>query len=246
MRQEVTRCTNDALAASQMSSKRNSDEVHDLLTWLDKTISGVQANDGNLDNVKVNQVHEYKESLQKQLMSVVSELEGLRVATESKDLLLQVEKAKVEELMCKGDILESSLHEKEAQLGILRGAGDPGHVTSTSSEIVEIEPLSKWDSPGTVTSQVRSLRKANNDHVAIAVDVNPDGRELEDEDDDKAHGFKSLTTSRIVPKFTRPLTDMVDGLWASCDRALMRQPALRLGVILYWAVLHALLASFVV
>lgn len=27
------------------------------------------------------------------------------------------------------------------------------------------------------------------------------------------HGFKSLTTSRMVPRFTRPVTDMVDGLW---------------------------------
>ena len=27
------------------------------------------------------------------------------------------------------------------------------------------------------------------------------------------HGFKSLTTSRIVPRFTRPVTDMIDGLW---------------------------------
>lgn len=32
----------------------------------------------------------------------------------------------------------------------------------------------------------------------------------------------------------------------SCDRALMRRPALRLGIIIYWAVLHALLANFVV
>lgn len=27
------------------------------------------------------------------------------------------------------------------------------------------------------------------------------------------HGFKSLTASRIVPRFTRPVTDMIDGLW---------------------------------
>ncbi|KAJ6915380.1 hypothetical protein NC651_017395 [Populus alba x Populus x berolinensis] len=26
-------------------------------------------------------------------------------------------------------------------------------------------------------------------------------------------GFKSLTTSRIAPKFTRPVSDMIDGLW---------------------------------
>lgn len=31
----------------------------------------------------------------------------------------------------------------------------------------------------------------------------------------------------------------------SCDRALMRQPTLRLSIIVYWAVLHTLLASFV-
>ncbi|KAI8530087.1 hypothetical protein RHMOL_Rhmol11G0028100 [Rhododendron molle] len=62
----------------------------------------------------------------------------------------------------------------------------------------------------------------------------------------RTHGFKSLTTSRIVPRFTRPVTDMIDGLWVSCDRMLMRQPALRLGVIIYWAFLHALLTTFVV
>ncbi|CAH9107623.1 unnamed protein product [Cuscuta epithymum] len=247
LRQEVTRCTNDALALSQTSSKQNSAEIYGLLTWLDKTISGLQESDAILDKAKVNHVHEYQESLQKQLLSIVSELEGLRAATQSKDLLLEVEKAKVKELSRKEDILENSLHEKDAQLAILR-AGDPRHVTSTSSEVVEIEPLNnKWVQPGSVvTSQVRSLRKSNNDHIAIAVDANPVGGEFEDEDDDKAHGFKSLTTSRIVPRFTRPLTNMVDGLWVSCDRALMRQPALRLGLILYWAVLHALLAAFVV
>ncbi|CAH9108199.1 unnamed protein product [Cuscuta europaea] len=247
LRQEVSRCTNDALALSQTSSKQNSAEIYGLLTWLDKTISGLQESDAILDNAKVNHVHEYQESLQKQLLSIVSELEGLRAATQSKDLLLEVEKAKVKELSRKEDILENSLHEKDAQLAILR-AGDPRPVTSTSSEVVEIEPLNnKWVPPGSVvTSQVRSLRKSNNDHVAIAVDANPVGGVLEDEDDDKAHGFKSLTTSRIVPRFTRPLTNMVDGLWVSCDRALMRQPALRLGLILYWAVLHALLAAFVV
>lgn len=27
------------------------------------------------------------------------------------------------------------------------------------------------------------------------------------------HGFKSLTTSRFIPRFTRPVSDMIDGLW---------------------------------
>ena len=37
-----------------------------------------------------------------------------------------------------------------------------------------------------VTSQVRSLRKGNNDQVAIAIDMDPgSSNRLEDEDDDK-------------------------------------------------------------
>lgn len=108
----------------------------------------------------------------------------------------------------------------------------------------------KWASPGTIAPQVRSLRKTNNDQVAIAIDMDHSSERLEDDDDDKgnlllengsksgkhricksclkqltypklyfsslfnsAHGFKSLTTSKIVPRFTRPVSDMVDGLW---------------------------------
>ncbi|ONI34008.1 hypothetical protein PRUPE_1G458700 [Prunus persica] len=38
LRQEVTRCTNDVLVASQTSNKRSSDEIHELLTWFDMNI----------------------------------------------------------------------------------------------------------------------------------------------------------------------------------------------------------------
>ncbi|XP_057468024.1 trans-Golgi network-localized SYP41-interacting protein 1 [Actinidia eriantha] len=249
LRQEVTRCTNDALVASQMSNKRNSDEIQDLLTWLDTMISGLQLHDVHYDDQKREQVHEYKEMFQKHIMCLVSELEDLREVVQSRDMLLQVERSKVEELTRKGESLENSLREKESQLTGHQGVGDSGQTGSTASEITEVQPvINKWVPPGTsITPQVRSLRKVNNDQVAIAIDMEPgSGGRLEDEDDDKAHGFKSLTTSRIVPRFTRPVTDMIDGLWVSCDRALMRQPALRLGVIIYWALLHTLLATFVV
>ncbi|KAL0312221.1 UNVERIFIED_CONTAM: hypothetical protein Sradi_5621400 [Sesamum radiatum] len=73
----------------------------------------------------------------------------------------------------------------------------------------------KWAVPGTIAPQVRSSRKTNNDQVAIAIDVDDNKDRMEDDDDDKAHGFKSLTTSKIVPRFTRPVSDMVDGLWSS-------------------------------
>ncbi|KAM1271275.1 hypothetical protein ACFX15_031657 [Malus domestica] len=42
LRQEVTRCTNDVLAASQTSNKRNAEEIHELLTWLDMNIAQVR------------------------------------------------------------------------------------------------------------------------------------------------------------------------------------------------------------
>jgi len=58
--------------------------------------------------------------------------------------------------------------------------------------------LDKWTAPGTsVIPQVRSLRKGNNDHVAIAVDMDPGstGR-IEDEEDDKGNSAIN-TTCRV-------------------------------------------------
>ncbi|XP_012076353.1 centromere protein F isoform X2 [Jatropha curcas] len=243
LRQEITRCTNEALVASQTNNKRNSDDLCELLTWLAALISL----DVNLDDT--NQINENKEIIQKKITSILSELDDLRVAAQSRDALLQIERSKVEDLTQREESLEKSLREKEMQLNMLEVGGDD-QPKSTRSEILEVQPvISKWTVPGPSTAtQVRSLRKAsNNDQVAIAIDMDHgSSSRVEDEDDEKAHGFRSLTSSRIVPKFTRPVTDMIDGLWVSCDRTLMRQPALRLGIMIYWAVLHALLAAFVV
>lgn len=249
LRQEVTRCTNDAIAASQISKNRKSDEMHDLLSWLDSVVSQLLVHNRHSDDKERNQDHEYKERLQKQIMAIITDLEDQRAVMQSKDNLLRLERNKVEDLMRKGESLEKVLQEKEAELSIIRDVENSGQGTSRASETIEAESVTnKWPVPGSSSvSQVRSLRKNNNDQVAISVDMEPgSGHELENEDDDKAHGFKSLTTSKVVPRFTRPVTDLVDGLWVSCDRALMRQPALRLGVIIYWFILHALVATFAV
>ncbi|KAL5850053.1 hypothetical protein ACOSQ4_008066 [Xanthoceras sorbifolium] len=245
LRQEVTRCTNDVLAASQIN-KRDSDEIQEILSWVDTMIARTGVHELHLDDKESSQV-QCKELLLKKISAIISEFEDLRVAAQSRDAMLQVERSKVQELTHKEEILRKSLHEKQSQINMLEDGGDSGRENSLTSEIIEVEPvINKWTVPGPSTaSQVRSLRKVNNDQVAIAVDTEPDSSRLEDEDDDKVHGFKSLTTSRIVPRFTRPVTDIIDGLWVSCDRALMRQPALRLSIIVYWAVLHTLLASFV-
>ncbi|KAL5559397.1 hypothetical protein UlMin_035608 [Ulmus minor] len=244
LRQEVTRCTNEVLVASQISNKKDSDDIQEFLAWFDVIIANVGIH--NLRSDKNDHVHEGKDLLKKKIELIVSELVDLREVAQSKDALLQAERNTVDELRHKEEILEKSLRDKESRLNLLEGVGPSELATS---EISEVEPLiNKWTVPGaSTTSQVRSLRKGNTDQVAIAIDMEPGTtNRLEDEDDDKVHGFKSLTTSRIVPRFTRPVTDMIDGLWVSCDRALMRQPALRLCIILYWAILHSLLASFAI
>ncbi|XP_068471750.1 sporulation-specific protein 15 isoform X4 [Phaseolus vulgaris] len=244
LRQEVTRCTNDVLLASQMSNQRSSDEIFEFLTWVDMVVSHDGAHDIHPDMKSNSQVHECKEILHKKLMSLLSELENLREVVESKDAMLQIERSKVEELNHKTESLETSLHQKELQLNLLEGVEETGKGAGTSSEIVE---MNHWSPSGAfVAPQVRSLRKGNSDHIAIAVDADPGSTSRIEEEDDKVHGFKSLTSSKIVPRFTRPLTDLIDGLWVSCDRTLMRQPVLRLGIIFYWAIMHALLAFFVV
>lgn len=141
LRQEVTRCTNDAIASAQMSSKRDGDEIHDILTWIDKMISRVQAHDMDYDDGKVNQIHDYKEMIEKQVVAVISELEDLRALAQKRDLMLKVEKDKVEQLVRKEEFLENSLRDKEFQLTMLRGASGMGQLANSSSEIIEIEPV---------------------------------------------------------------------------------------------------------
>ncbi|KAL1210429.1 Trans-Golgi network-localized SYP41-interacting protein 1 [Cardamine amara subsp. amara] len=239
LRQEVTRCTNEALATSQMGTKRDSEEIQTVLSWFDMIASLLGLEDSPSTDAH-SHINHCMETLEKRIASILSEIDELRLVGQSKDALLEAERSRVAELRQKEATLEKILDEKESQ---------PNMSTSSTSEIVEVEPLiNKWTKSGTsIPSQVRSLRKGNNDQVAISIDADQaDQSGSLDEDDDKAHGFRSLSTSRIVPRFTRPITNMVDGLWVSCDRTLMRQPVLRLGIMIYWAILHALLATFVV
>ena len=141
LRQEVTRCTNDVLLASQMSNQRSSDEIFEFLMWVDTMVSQEGMHDMHPDLKSNSQVHEYKEILHKKLMSVLSELENLRAIAESKDAMLQEERSKVEELNRKAETLELSLHEKEMQLNLLEGVEETGNGASTNSEILEVEPV---------------------------------------------------------------------------------------------------------
>ncbi|EPS67496.1 hypothetical protein M569_07278 [Genlisea aurea] len=242
LRQEVTRSTNDVLSMTQIN-KNFDGEIQELLTWLDSSVPSRDAA-GDKSEIKESGSDGRKEELRKKISEMVSELESVKAAARNNETLLDEERNKAAEL-------KNSLREKESQLSTLRSAGNSAKAAVMSpSEIIEVEQMAnKWISPGPITPQVRSLRKPNNDQVAVVIDKDYGNDRLVDDDeddDDKAHGFKSLTTSKFVPRFTRPVSDVIDGLWMSCDRALMRRPSLRLVVIFYWAVIHALLAAYVV
>lgn len=143
LRQEVTRCTNDVLVSSRLSSNGSAEDFFEFLTCIETLIPGLPFHD--VSDKKSIQVSEYKELLQKKIETIVSELEDLRAAARSKDALLLVERSKVEDLTRKGETLERSLREKESQLNLLIGGEDSRQPTGMTSEIVELEPVvSPW------------------------------------------------------------------------------------------------------
>ncbi|KAI0518852.1 hypothetical protein KFK09_006288 [Dendrobium nobile] len=245
LRKEVTRCTNDVLA-SQENSKKYSLEVHELLTWMSGMVSYFGGPPVQFDDQETSQIHLYIGILGKKIASTINELEELRATVQSKDALLETERGRIEELLSRTEGLESYLHGKE-RLEQSQGGRGSDQQSSNSSGALEIEQMVQRNkaSSGPIAAIVRSGRKVNNDHIAIAIDSEKDDGALEDEDDDKAHGFKSLTMSRLVPRATRPIVDRIDGIWVSAERLLMRQPSLRLAFLIYWVALHALLASFI-
>ncbi|KAL6600419.1 hypothetical protein ACP70R_045219 [Stipagrostis hirtigluma subsp. patula] len=245
LRQEVTRSTNELLATEE-SNKKYASQINDFIKWLETALLQFDVHCESADDCDCTQVPVYMDMLDKKIGSLIAESNDLKVIVQSKDSLLQVERTKMEELIRKSEALEASLSQKDSQIGLLRRdrtSSQPSRSINLPGTS-EIEQMNEKVSPAAVVTQIRGARKVNNDQVAIDVEMEKD-KPLDDEDDDKAHGFKSLTMSHFVPKFTRPISDRIDGMWVSGDRLLMRQPTLRLGVLIYWIALHALLASFI-
>ncbi|KAE8682534.1 hypothetical protein F3Y22_tig00111238pilonHSYRG00168 [Hibiscus syriacus] len=112
LRQEVTRCTNDVLAASQTSNKEKSDEINEFLIWFGSIVPLVGLPDLHFDT-KNSQVPEYKEMIHKRISSMISELQDLRGVAKNRNELLQAE----------------------------RSVGAVGQAARLNSEIVEVEPV---------------------------------------------------------------------------------------------------------
>ncbi|KAG1331963.1 centromere-associated protein E [Cocos nucifera] len=195
LRQEITRYTNDLLA-SQETNKKYSSEICKLLKWFDTVVAhfGVQPID--IDDQEFRQIQIYTDILDKKILSVMTELDDLRVTVKSKDALLQIERARVEELSCKSEVLDNSLHEKGTQMELLqRNSSQASSMNSPRS--LEIEQMKNKVSSGAVVTHVRSGRKVNNDQIAIAIDTENDNNMLVDEDDDKVHTITFLNEGLV-------------------------------------------------
>ena len=135
LRQEVTRCTNEALVASQKDTKRDSEEIEAVLSWFNTIASLIGLEDSPSTDAQ-SHVNLYMEPLEKRIASMLSEMEELRLVGQSKDSLLEAERSRVAELRQKEAALERILHEKESQPNM------------STSEIVEVEPLVRLELAG--------------------------------------------------------------------------------------------------
>ncbi|XP_057837732.2 trans-Golgi network-localized SYP41-interacting protein 1 isoform X1 [Cryptomeria japonica] len=241
LRQEVTRCTDDVLS-SQENMKRKEAKLQELEPWLERLGAKCRLYDGLIEERQASRTHALMVALENWIAAIMTDLDRLSRESKNKDALLQDAHNRMNELSSKVDLLETDIHNKQIEVERIereRNSGLGAIAGPEVSEIEEMAQISKRSIPlATIVPHVRNLRKSSNDQLALNIDVESGQSISEFEDDEKGHVFKSLVSSRLIPKVTRPIADRIDGIWVSGGRVLMRQPSARLGLIVYWIVLH--------
>lgn len=240
LREDATKSMSDVPALLDNIDKKNC-EILDLQMGLESIITKLGGSDMLLDLNEGDRTHAILGTLEKRIAFVMSESDSFRVDAQSKDVLLQNSQSLVEELSSKLEFIETSLHDKQTRFENFQTEKhlNPGDIAAEVSEIEELGQSSNNSvSSVPVAPHVRSTRKASSDHLALNIDMDSDKSTSDREDDEKGHVFKSLTSTGIIPKSTRSLADRIDGIWVSGGRMLMRQPTARMGIIVYWVVLH--------
>ncbi|CAM6112541.1 unnamed protein product [Calypogeia fissa] len=161
---------------------------------------------------------------------------------ERKDVQLQGMRKELEEVVAERALLTTNLQREQIQSERLKvelasmQAPLTERVANQADEIEEMQ-VGKRLLPITVpTPHVRGARRPNS--IDVAIDVESEMTQSLVEFDDKGHGFKSLASSRFMPRGTRAIGEQIDKLCVAGGRVLMRQPAARLMVTLYWLAIH--------
>lgn len=140
LRQEVTRLTNGDLAL-QESNKEYLCEINEVLTWMERMVSHFGEPPTHESDQNLKKIHAYTGILEKRIVSVMNELQDLRVTAQNNDALLQIERGRVQRLIRKNENLETT-HNKEIQqepFQIEREHVEPS--TSNSPGHVEVEQM---------------------------------------------------------------------------------------------------------
>ncbi|CAG7899260.1 unnamed protein product [Brassica rapa] len=216
---------------------------------LSKLISGLEKLLGNDPVVDLDFSESWTllQALERKIASLLLESESSKSKAQELGLKLVSSEKLVEKLSLKIKEFEDKLQSKAVQPDIVHERNIfEAPRASSSSEISEIEDKGKKSISAVPTAaQVRMVRKASTDHLAINIDSESEHLMNNNEaDEDKGHVFKSLNMSGLIPTQGKMIADRVDGIWVSGGRLLMSRPQARLGVIVYSLLLHLwLLAS---
>ncbi|CAN6823954.1 unnamed protein product [Brassica oleracea] len=216
---------------------------------LSKLISGLEKLLGNDPVVDLDFSESWTllQALEKKIASLLLESESSKSKAQELGLKLVSSEKLVEKLSLKVKEFEDKLQSKAVQPDVVHERSIfEAPRASSSSEISEIEDKGKKSISAVPTAaQVRMVRKASTDHLAINIDSESEHLTNHNEaDEDKGHVFKSLNMSGLIPTQGKMIADRVDGIWVSGGRVLMSRPQARLGVMVYSLLLHLwLLAS---
>ncbi|KAL0678705.1 hypothetical protein Bca4012_006686 [Brassica carinata] len=217
---------------------------------LSKVISGLEKLLGNdpVEDLDFSESWTLLQALEIKIASLILESESSKSKAQELGLKLVSSDKLVEKLSLKIKEFEDKLQSKAIQPDVVvheRSIFEAPRASS-SSEISEIEDKGKKSISAVPTAaQVRMVRKASTDHLAINIDSESEHLMNHNEaDEDKGHVFKSLNMSGLIPTQGKMIADRVDGIWVSGGRVLMSRPQARLGVMVYSLLLHLwLLAS---
>ncbi|KAF3544386.1 hypothetical protein DY000_02008674 [Brassica cretica] len=216
---------------------------------LSKLISGLEELLGNDPVVDLDFSESWTllQALEKKIASLLLESESSKSKAQELGLKLVSSEKLVEKLSLKVKEFEDKLQSKAVQPDVVHERSIfEAPRASSSSEISEIEDKGKKSISAVPTAaQVRMVRKASTDHLAINIDSESEHLTNHNEaDEDKGHVFKSLNMSGLIPTQGKMIADRVDGIWVSGGRVLMSRPQARLSVMVYSLLLHLwLLAS---
>ncbi|KAL0798919.1 hypothetical protein Bca101_054094 [Brassica carinata] len=236
----------EAKHTTELELVKANKELSKLISGLEKLLGMLAGNDPDVD-LDFSESWTLLQALERKIASLLLESESSKSRAQELGLKLVSSEKLVDKLSLKVKEFEDKLQSKAIQPDVIheRSIFEAPRSSSTS-EISEIEDKGKKSISAVPTAaQVRMVRKASTDHLAINIDSESEHLMNQSEaDEDKGHVFKSLNMSGLVPTQGKMIADRLDGIWVSGGRVLMSRPQARLGVMVYSLLLHLwLLAS---